>query len=69
MHLRLHGATKKTIISAYYHDGKRFDVTSDHISLSPKLAAKAFEYPILKGIPIPLNGSTPTHYIVAVPMP
>ncbi len=52
LHLRLHGATKKTIISAYYHDGKHFDVTSDHISLALKLAATALKYPILKGIPI-----------------
>jgi hypothetical protein len=44
--------TKKTTISAYYHDGKRVDVTSDHISLALKLAATALEYPILKGIPI-----------------
>jgi hypothetical protein len=52
LHLCSHGATKKTIISAYYHDGKRFDVTSDHISSALKLAATALEYPILKGIPI-----------------
>jgi hypothetical protein len=32
LHLQSNGATEKTIISAYYHDGKRFDVTSDHIS-------------------------------------
>ena len=52
LHLRSHRATKKTIISAYYHDGKHFDVTSDHISLALKLAVKSLEYPILKGIPI-----------------
>ncbi len=52
LHLRAHGATAKTIISAYYHDGKRFDITADHISLALKLAAKVLEYPILKGIPI-----------------
>jgi hypothetical protein len=47
---RSHG--KKTIISAYYHEGKRFDVTSDHVSEALKTAATALEYPILKGIPI-----------------
>ena len=52
MHLRSHGATKRTIISAYYYGGKRFDVTADHISAALKLAARALEYPILKGIPI-----------------
>jgi hypothetical protein len=52
LHLRAHGATAKTIISAYYHDGKCFDVTADHISSALKLVAKVLEYPILKGIPI-----------------
>ncbi len=52
LHLRAHGATAKTIISAYYHDGKCFNVTADHISLALKLAAKVLEYPILKGISI-----------------
>jgi hypothetical protein len=37
---------------AYYHEGKRFDVTSDHITSALKLAPKALEYPIIKGIPI-----------------
>jgi hypothetical protein len=52
LHLRSHRATQKTIISAYYQDGKRFDVTSDHISSALKLVATALEYTILKGIPI-----------------
>ena len=52
VHLCSHGATKRTIISAYYYGGKRFDVTADHISAALKLAARALEYPILKGIPI-----------------
>jgi hypothetical protein len=52
LHLRANGATEKTIISAYYHEGKRFDVTSDHVSGALKTAATALEYPILKGIPI-----------------
>ncbi len=43
---------KKTIISAYYHEGKRFDVTSDHVSGALKTAATVLEYPILKGIPM-----------------
>jgi hypothetical protein len=47
-----HGASMKTILSAYYHNSKRDDVTSDHISKALKLAATALEYPILKGIPI-----------------
>ncbi len=52
VHLRIHGATDRTIISAYYHAGKRFDVTSDHISTALKQAATALEYPLVKGIPI-----------------
>ncbi len=52
LHLQANGATAKTIISAYYHEGKHFDVTSDHVSVALKMAAIALEYPILKGIPI-----------------
>jgi hypothetical protein len=52
LYLRANRASKKTVISAYFHDGKRFDVTSDHISLALKLAARALEYPTIKGIPI-----------------
>ena len=52
LHLRDQGASKRTIISAYYCNGKRFDVTADHISKALKLAAGVLEYPILKGIPI-----------------
>ena len=37
------GASMKTILSAYYHDSKRGDVTSDHISKTLKLAATALE--------------------------
>ena len=52
VHLRSHGVTKRTIISAYYYGGKRFDVTAEHINAALKMAARALEYPILKGIPI-----------------
>ncbi len=52
LHLRANGASKKTVILAYFHDGKRFDVTSDHISSALKLAARALEYPTIKGIPL-----------------
>jgi hypothetical protein len=45
-------AQKKTIILAYYLGGKRFDVTSNHISAALKLAARLLEYPLVKGIPI-----------------
>ena len=52
VHLRTQGATNRTIISAYYHAGQRYDVTSDHISTALKQAATALEYPLVKGIPI-----------------
>ena len=52
VHLRSHGVTKRTIISAYYYGGKRFDITAEHINAALKMAARALEYPILKGIPI-----------------
>ena len=52
LHLRNNGATKKTILSAYFSNGKRFDVTAEHVSAALKLAAAALEYPIVKGIPI-----------------
>ena len=52
IHLQKHGSSKKTIISAYYLGGKRFDVTSDHISAVLKLGAHSLEYPLVKGIPI-----------------
>ncbi len=52
VHLRSHGATDRTILSAYYYGGKQFDVTAEHISAALKMAARALEYPILKDIPI-----------------
>jgi hypothetical protein len=52
LHLRKNGATKKTIISAYFNEGRRYDVTLGHVSSALKLAAGALEYPTTKGIPI-----------------
>jgi hypothetical protein len=52
LHHRKNGATKTTIISAYFKEGRRYDVTSGHVSSALKLAAGALEYPIIKGIPI-----------------
>ncbi len=42
-HLMAHGASMKTILSAYYHGGKRCDVTSDHINTALKMAATSLE--------------------------
>jgi hypothetical protein len=52
LHLRKNGATKTTIIPAYFNVGRRYDVTSGHISSALKMAAEALEYPTIKGIPI-----------------
>jgi len=37
---------------AYFKEGRRYDVTSGHISSALKLAAEALEYPTVKGIPV-----------------
>jgi hypothetical protein len=50
LHLCKNGATKTTIISAYFNGGRRYDVTSRHVSSALKLAAGALEYPTIKGI-------------------
>jgi len=52
VHLRTQGTTNRTNISAYYHAGQRFNVTSDHISTALRQAATALKYPLVKGIPI-----------------
>jgi hypothetical protein len=52
LHLRKNGATKITIISAYFNEGRRYNVTSGHISSALKMAAETLEYPTIKGIPI-----------------
>jgi hypothetical protein len=52
LYLRKNGATKKTIISAYFNEGRRYDVTLGHVSSALKLAAGTLEYPTIKGIPI-----------------
>jgi hypothetical protein len=52
LHLCTNGATKKTIISAYFNKNQRHDVTSGHISSALRQAAGALKYPNIKGIPI-----------------
>ena len=50
--LRANGATKTTIISSYFNEGRRYSVTLNHVSTALKLAPGILEYPIIKGIPI-----------------
>jgi len=48
LHLCKNGATKKTIISTYFNEGRgRYDVTSGHVSSALKLAAGALKYPTI----------------------
>jgi hypothetical protein len=52
LHLCKNGATKKTIILAYFNKSQCHDVTSGHISSALKLAVGALKYPTIKGIRI-----------------
>jgi hypothetical protein len=52
IHICQHGGTAKTTLSLYWSDGKRGDVTAEHISRALKSAAKETQYPTNKGIPI-----------------
>ena len=40
------------MILAYFNEGQRYDVTSEHINSALKLAVGALKYPTFKGIPI-----------------
>jgi hypothetical protein len=52
LHLRANEATKTTTISSYFNEGRRYSVTSNHVSSALKLAAGTLEYPTIKGIPM-----------------
>ena len=51
-HIRAGEGAGKTYLSAYYVEGRRFDVTADDMSRALKGAARALHYPTNKGIPI-----------------
>lgn len=52
LHLRRNGCDGKTFLSAFFVDGVRFDVTAENMSRALKLAARALDYPMAKGIPV-----------------
>ena len=52
IHIRQHGSTAKTTLSSYCSNGKRGDVTAEHISRALKSTAMELQYPTNKGIPI-----------------
>jgi hypothetical protein len=54
VHLRHHKAAKSTFFSAYYHDGRKYDVCGKDVSKALKIAATLLEYPETRRIPIKL---------------
>jgi hypothetical protein len=52
IHIREHEGDNATLLSTFYLDGQRYDVTGDDISKGLKMAATLLHYPSLRGIPI-----------------
>jgi hypothetical protein len=52
IHIREHEGDNATLLSAFYLDGRRYDVTGDDISKGLKMAATLLLYPSSRGIPI-----------------
>ncbi len=53
LHLRHHGATAKTFLTAYFNkERQHFDIANKDVSAALKLAATTLNYPTAKGIPI-----------------
>jgi hypothetical protein len=52
LHLRDHNAGRKTLLSAFFHKGARYDVCGEDVSKGLKLAATILQYPSTRGIPI-----------------
>ena len=51
-HILSHKGTEKTLLSAYWLENAKQDVTAEHISRGVKVAATMLHYPSKKGIPI-----------------
>ena len=52
VHIRQHTADQSTLLSAYWQDGKRFNVTDQDIRDGLKWAAMKLDYPATRGIPV-----------------
>ncbi len=52
IHLRENGGDNKALLSAFYLDGIRYDVTREDVSKGLKMAAMLLHYPAMRGIPI-----------------
>jgi hypothetical protein len=56
IHLRENSGDNKSLLSAFYLDGIRYDVTGEDISKGLKMATMLLHYPALRGVPIePIN--------------
>lgn len=51
-HIRQHTCQLDTFLSAFFVDGRRFDVTDNDMRTSLKMAALLLNYPTNKGIPV-----------------
>ena len=52
LHLQDHNASRKMLLSSFFHRGTQFDVCGKDISKGLKLAATILQYPSTQGIPI-----------------
>ena len=52
LNLQEHNAVGKTLLSAFFHLGVRYDVSGNDISKGLKLAAQILQYPTTWGMPI-----------------
>ncbi len=50
IHLRENGRDSKALLSAFYLEGTRYDVTGEDISKGLNMAATLLHYPEMKGI-------------------
>ena len=46
------GGVTKALLSAFYVDGTRYDVTGEDISKGLKIATTLLHYPTMRGIPV-----------------
>jgi hypothetical protein len=52
LHLQDHNAGRKTLSSAFFHKGTRYDVCGEDVNKGLKLGATILQYPSTRGIPI-----------------
>lgn len=52
LHIRKNSGTSRTLLSVYYNEDIRYDVTGEDISKGLKMAATLLQYPTTRSIPI-----------------